>query len=121
MLKYYAVAPTTPNGSRYGIQLLSARPVPRIRQAAPTGSRGSARSFHPSCFNVYQLSNDCNGDKLKLHSPNCDRRHVILELHDRLKLQLLGSKHNVHRHARKLHDVKVGLRDDMEFLQIYLI
>jgi hypothetical protein len=71
--------------------------------------------------NVYQLSNDCNGDKLKLHSPNCDRRHVILELHDRLKLRLLGSKHNVHRHARKLHDVKVGLRDDMEFLQIYLI
>jgi hypothetical protein len=36
-------------------------------------------------------------------------------------LQLLGSKHNVRHRAQKLRDVKVGRRDDMEFLQIYLI
>jgi hypothetical protein len=52
-------------------------------------------------------------------SPNCDRRHEIVESHDRWMSLQLHSKRNDHHREQKLPGEKVELCGDRESSQIY--
>jgi hypothetical protein len=68
--------------------------------------------------NVCQLLHGCTYGKQRQHSPNCDHHLDYVELHGRLMLPVLSSKHIVHHREQRLLDVKVELSDDMECEQI---
>jgi hypothetical protein len=68
--------------------------------------------------NACQLLHGCTYGKQRQHFPNYGRRHDYVELHGRLKLQVMNSKHNVRHREQRLLDVKVELSDDMECEQI---
>jgi hypothetical protein len=70
---------------------------------------------------VYQLWRDCNDDKQPPHFPNCGHRPENAELRDQLKWRHFRNKHSDHHREQKLRAGKVEPRDDMEFVQIYLI
>jgi hypothetical protein len=70
---------------------------------------------------AYQPLRDCNDGKRQPRFPNCVRRHESAELRDQLRLRHFHNKHNGRHRGQRLRGGKAGLRDDMEFAQIYLI
>jgi hypothetical protein len=69
-------------------------------------------------LNACQLLHGCTYGKQKQHFPNYGRHHDYVELHGRLKLQVLNSKHIGHHREQRLHVVTVELNGDMECEQI---
>jgi hypothetical protein len=56
----------------------------------------------------------------KQHFPSYARHHDCVESRGQLRLQVLRSKHNDHRHEQRLRDETVEQSDDKEFEQILL-
>jgi hypothetical protein len=56
----------------------------------------------------------------KQHFPSYVHHHDCVESRGRLRLQVLRSKHNDHRHEQRLRDETVAQSDDKEFEQILL-
>jgi hypothetical protein len=70
---------------------------------------------------VYLLLCDCIDGRQKQRFPNYVHHRDCVELRDQLKLQALRNKRIDLHLEQKSHGAKVGLSDDTEFEQIYLI